>query len=63
MWKEINETYLGATYDADRTMHYAILLPSKQILIINGGNNDYFGPVLAPVMLTPLPKSTFEDEI
>jgi hypothetical protein len=52
-WKKINDTFLGATYADDRTMHYSLLLPNKQILIVNGGNYDYFGPVYSPLLLTP----------
>ncbi|MGZ3387358.1 MAG: galactose oxidase early set domain-containing protein, partial [Isosphaeraceae bacterium] len=37
----------------DRTMHYALVLPTRQVLVINGGNYDFYGPVFNPLLLTP----------
>lgn len=34
-------------------MHFSILLPTTQILIIGGGNYDYFSPLKQPLLLTP----------
>lgn len=34
-------------------MHYATLLPTSQILIINGGNYDFYGSIHYPILLTP----------
>ena len=34
-------------------MHYALTLPTRQILVINGGNYDFYGPVFYPLLLTP----------
>ncbi|HEY3768442.1 MAG TPA: galactose oxidase-like domain-containing protein [Candidatus Angelobacter sp.] len=45
--------FLGDQPQEDRTMHYAITLPTRQILIINGGNYDFYGPLQYPVLLTP----------
>lgn len=47
------ENFLGDQPQDDRTMHYAIILPTKQVLVINGGNYDFYGPVLYPLLLTP----------
>lgn len=52
-WALEDEEFLGVDETWDRTMHYATLLPTKQILILNGGNYDLFGPVKSPILLTP----------
>ena len=49
----LDPNFLGTSENDDRTMHYAIVLPTRQILIINGGNYDFYGPVHAPLLLTP----------
>jgi hypothetical protein len=45
--------FLGNEPDDDRTMHYAVMLPTKQVLVVNGGNFDFYGPVFTPILLTP----------
>lgn len=45
--------FMGTEPQDDRTMQYAIILPTRQILIINGGNYDFYGGVLYPILLTP----------
>ena len=50
----LDKTFLGNQPQDDRTMHYALILPTRQILVINGGNYDFYGPVHYPVMLTPV---------
>ena len=35
-------------------MHYALLLPTSQVLVINGGNYDFYGSVNYPLLLTPI---------
>jgi hypothetical protein len=47
------ENFLGDAPQDDRTMHYAIVLPTRQVLVINGGNYDFYGPVFYPLLLTP----------
>lgn len=49
----IDENFLGDTVQDDRTMHYAITLPNRQVLVINGGNFDFYGPIFYPWLLTP----------
>ncbi|HEX4961896.1 MAG TPA: galactose oxidase early set domain-containing protein [Thermoanaerobaculia bacterium] len=49
----LDPDFLGTNPQDDRTMHYAVVLPTRQILIINGGNYDFYGPVFYPLMLTP----------
>lgn len=49
----IDHDFLGETPQDDRTMHYAITLPTRQVLVINGGNYDFYGPVFYPLLLTP----------
>ena len=48
----LDPDFLGDSEADDRTMHYALHLPNKQILIVNGGNHDFFGGVLDPILLT-----------
>ena len=50
----LEEDFLGTTPQDDRTMHYAITLPTRQILVINGGNFDFYGAVHYPLLLTPI---------
>jgi len=52
-WKPVDEDFLGNEPQDDRTMHYAIILPTRQVLVINGGNYDFYGPVHYPLLLTP----------
>lgn len=47
------ENFLGTQEQDNRTMHYAIILPTRQVLVINGGNYDFYGPVFYPLLLTP----------
>ncbi|MFN0212791.1 MAG: galactose oxidase-like domain-containing protein [Saprospiraceae bacterium] len=49
----IDPNFMGSEPQDDRTMQYAIILPTRQILIINGGNYDFYGGVLYPILLTP----------
>jgi galactose oxidase len=42
-------------------MHYSLILPNKQILIIGGGNYDYVSPVFEPLLLTPVYNETTKD--
>lgn len=54
----LERNFLGDDPAQDRTMHYAIDLPNRQVLIINGGNFDFYGPVFEPILLTPLYDAT-----
>ena len=49
----LKQNFLGEHPQDDRTMHYAVLLPTSQVLIINGGNYDFYGSVKYPILLTP----------
>lgn len=49
----LDPNFLGLNPQDDRTMLTAIILPTRQILIINGGNYDFYGPVFYPLLLTP----------
>ena len=51
-WTE-EDNFLGIHPQDDRTQHFAIILPTRQILIINGANYDFYGAVLYPLLLTP----------
>eukprot|EP01084_Bolivina_argentea_P278685 476215_1 len=56
-WTLEDDNYLGGTIDDDRTMFYSLILPTKQILIINGGNYDFYAGVFNPILLTPIYKN------
>jgi hypothetical protein len=43
--------------DVPRTMHYTLLLPTKQLLVIGGGHYSYSYPALHPLLLTADPKA------
>ena len=45
--------FLGEHPQDVRIMHYALLLPTSQVLVINGGNYWYHGSVHYPLLLTP----------
>jgi len=49
----LDPNFLGDTPQDDRTMHYAVILPTRQVLVISGGNYDFYGPVFYPWLLTP----------
>lgn len=49
----LENNFLGNAPQDDRTMQYAIILPTRQILVVNGGNYDFYGPVDYPILLTP----------
>lgn len=57
VWK-LEPDFLGNQPQDDRTMHYALILPTRQILVINGGNYDFYGPVHYPLLLTPIYEGT-----
>lgn len=50
---DLDPNFLGDQPQDVRTMHYTVALPTGQILIINGGNYDFYGPSLYPTLLTP----------
>lgn len=50
----LEPNFLGDFPQDDRTMLTPIILPTRQILIINGGNYDFYGPVHYPILLTPV---------
>lgn len=52
-WTFDDPNFLGDAEQDDRTMHYALILPTRQILVINGGNFDFYGPVFYPWLFTP----------
>lgn len=49
----LKQNFLGEHPQDDRTMHYATLLPTSQVLVINGGNYDFYGSIKYPILLTP----------
>jgi hypothetical protein len=53
-WETV-ENALGAGPAATRIMHVATILPTKQILIVGGGNYAFLGPVVRPLLLSPDP--------
>ena len=53
-WTDLDEDYLGENLFFDRNMHFSVLLPSKEILIVGGGNYEYSDSVRSPLLLTPV---------
>ncbi len=51
-WKT-EPDFLGDHAQDKRTMGAAIVLPTRQVLLINGGNYDFYGPIHYPVLMTP----------
>jgi hypothetical protein len=49
-----DDDFLGTEIEDDRTMLTSIILPTKEVLIINGGNYDFYGPTFTPILLTPV---------
>lgn len=49
----LEPNFLGDAPQDDRTMHYAVMLPTRQVLVVSGGNYDFYGPVFYPLLLTP----------
>lgn len=49
----LEPNFLGEYSEDDRTMHYALLLPTSQVLVINGANYDFYGSINYPILLTP----------
>ena len=54
---ELTKQFLGDQPEDVRTMHLAVILPTKQILVMNGGNYAFHRPVYHPLLLTPDPSS------
>lgn len=50
---ELKENFLGNSPYARRTTHHAVILPTKQILVVGGGNYVFYMPVYHPTLLTP----------
>jgi hypothetical protein len=50
----LKSNFLGEHPQDDRTMHYALLLPTSQVLSSNGANYDFYGSVNFPILLTPI---------
>ena len=51
-WK-LKENFLGTSPYARRTTHNAVILPSKQVLVVGGGNYVFYLPVHHPTLMTP----------
>ncbi len=54
-WAPAVDDFLGDSPEDARMMHVATILPTKQVLIINGGNYAYHRPLFYPILLTPAP--------
>lgn len=48
-----NDNFLGYTNDSARTMHFNIILPTKQMLVIAGSNYWFAHGVQYPLLYTP----------
>jgi len=49
-WEHV-ENFLGDSPEDGRIMHLATILPTKEILILNGGNYSYHRPLYYPILL------------
>ncbi|ETW93310.1 MAG: hypothetical protein ETSY1_39765, partial [Candidatus Entotheonella factor] len=58
----LQENFLGTYYQDDRTMHYAVILPTKQILVVNGANYDFYGAIHYPILMTPKADGGYETQ-
>jgi hypothetical protein len=52
---ELTKNFLGEQPEDARVMHWAVILPTKQLLITGGGNYALHRPVYHPLLLTPDP--------
>ena len=50
-WEEV-KNFLGPDPTDVRIMHVVTLLPTKQILVVGGGNYPYHDPLFRPILLT-----------
>ena len=55
-WEEV-KNFLGPDPTDVRIMHVATLLPTKQILVVGGGNYPYHDPLVRPILLTAKDKT------
>ncbi len=53
---QYDESFLGEQPSDNRIMHVGVLLPTKEILLVGGGNYAFHDPVVRPQLLTPDPK-------
>ncbi|KAL1493510.1 hypothetical protein AB1Y20_017214 [Prymnesium parvum] len=56
-WTQLDEDFLGSTKESSRTMHYMTILPTKQLLVVGGGNYDFAQGVRYPILYTPIKSS------
>lgn len=49
----LQKKFLGGSPYARRTTHNAVILPSKQVLVVGGGNYVFYYPVHHPKLMTP----------
>jgi hypothetical protein len=52
---QYDENFLGEQPSDNRIMHVGVLLPTKEILLVGGGNYAFHDPVVRPQLLTPDP--------
>ncbi|CAF0985023.1 unnamed protein product [Didymodactylos carnosus] len=49
----LDPNFLSTTSADDRSNHYALILPTSQILILGGSNYDFYGSIHYPLLLSP----------
>ncbi|CAF3485993.1 unnamed protein product [Adineta steineri] len=49
----LDPNFLSDNIEDDRSNHYALILPTSELLIIGGSNYDFYGSVRYPLLLTP----------
>ncbi|MEY3223095.1 MAG: hypothetical protein RLZZ203_1951, partial [Cyanobacteriota bacterium] len=55
---QLNEKFLGSSPSSRRATLNAVILPSKQILVVGGGNYVFHLPVHRPLLMTPDPQAS-----
>lgn len=52
-WAGLTKNFLGDRPEDVRVRHWAVILPTKQLLITGGGNYAFHRPLYQPLLLTP----------
>jgi hypothetical protein len=51
-WDDEDKDFLGPSANSERTMHYKVILPNRQVLVVGGGNYWFGHSVPHPVLYT-----------
>lgn len=59
-WEKVDENFLGTSARDERTMHYKLILPNRQLLVVGGGNYWFAQGVRNPVLYTPFKRGGYD---